>query len=45
MTFLVPAYPGCSGKEAIKWMSVSGDDRKLATWGKANICSSELVTS
>jgi len=21
LTFLVPAYPGCSGKQAIKWMS------------------------
>jgi len=19
-TFLVPAYPGCSGKEAVKWL-------------------------
>jgi len=22
LTFLVPAYPGCTGKGAIKWMSV-----------------------
>ena len=22
LTFLVPAYPGCPGKEAIKWVSV-----------------------
>jgi len=22
LTFLVPAYPGCPGKEAVKWMSV-----------------------
>jgi len=22
LTFLVPAYPGCSGKEAVKWVSV-----------------------
>jgi len=21
-TFLVPAYPGCPGKEAVKWLSV-----------------------
>ena len=23
LTFLVLAYPGCSGKEAVKWMFVS----------------------
>jgi len=22
LTFLVPPYPGCPGKEAIKWVSV-----------------------
>jgi len=22
-TFLVPAYPGCSGKEAVKWLLMS----------------------
>ena len=22
-TFLVPAYPGCPGKEAVKWLCVS----------------------
>jgi len=22
LTFMVPAYPGCPGKEAIKWVSV-----------------------
>jgi len=22
LTFLVPAYPGCHGKEAVKWLSV-----------------------
>jgi len=29
-TFLVPAYPGCPGKEAIKWLYVAGYWSKVA---------------
>ena len=31
LTLLVPAYPGCPGKEAIKWVPVS-DDQTLQNW-------------
>jgi len=29
-TFLVPAYPGCPGKEAVKWLFTSKLSNKFA---------------
>ena len=34
-TFLVPAYPGCPGKEAVKWLVVGGTE--IATTNHNNI--------
>ena len=28
-TFLVPAYPGCPGKEAVKWLCTLSEIRRL----------------
>jgi len=38
LTFLVPAYPGCPGKEAVKWVSVCLSVQDLAATVTLIVC-------